>query len=81
MRQPTGALAGMYMPPSDLQGEPLIDPVLKPYQVAMVVITRDGRVIGLKPSAMLLPEPIATPFTADLPGRKLERERIIPSTR
>ena len=78
----TGALAGMYMPPSDLQGEPLIDPVLKPFQVAMVVITRNGRVIGLKPSAMLLPEPIATPFTADLPGRKLERERMTtPSTR
>jgi len=77
----TGALAGMYMPPSDLQGEPLIDPVLKPYQVAMVVITRDGRVIGLKPSAMLLPEPVATPFTTDLPGRKLERERITPVAR
>ena len=78
----TGALAGMYMPPSDLQGEPLIDPVLKPYQVAMIVITRDGRVIGLKPSAMLLPEPIAAPFTGDLPGRKLERERMTPpSTR
>jgi outer membrane protein assembly factor BamB len=70
-----GTASGMYMPPSDLQGGPLIDPDLRPYQVAMVVITRDGRVIGLKPSAMLLPEPMNVPF-AELPGRRLERERI-----
>jgi len=72
-----GAASGMYMPPSDLQGGPLIDPDLRPYQVAMVVITRDGRAIGLKPSAMLLPEPMSVPF-AELPGRRLERERITP---
>jgi hypothetical protein len=30
---------------------------------------------------MLLPEPTATPFTAELPGRRLERERITPPTR
>jgi len=77
----TGAAVGMYMPPSDLQGAPLIDPVLKPYRVGMVVITRDGRAIGLKSSAMLLPEPAATPFTSELPGRHLERERIAPPTR
>jgi outer membrane protein assembly factor BamB len=77
----TGAAVGMYMPPSDLQGAPLIDPVLKPYRVGMVVITRDGRAIGLKSSAMLLPEPAATPFTSELPGRHLERERITPPTR
>jgi outer membrane protein assembly factor BamB len=75
-----GAASGMYMPPSDLLGGPLIDPDLRPYQVAMVVITRDGRVIGLKPSAMLLPEPMNAPF-AELPGRRLERERITPPPR
>jgi outer membrane protein assembly factor BamB len=75
-----GAASGMYMPPSDLLGGPLIDPDLRPYQVAMVVITRDGRAIGLKPSAMLLPEPMNVPFT-ELPGRRLERERITPPTR
>lgn len=76
----TGAPVGMYQPPpgGDLQGPPLIDGDLKPYQVAMVVITRDGRVIGLKPSAMLLPEPTIVPFATDLPGRHLERERITP---
>ena len=75
-----GAASGMYMPPSDLQGGPLIDPELRPYQVAMVVITRDGRVIGLKPSAMLLPEPMNAPFV-ELPGRRLERERFTPPPR
>ena len=75
-----GAASGMYMPPSDLQGGALIDPELRPYQVAMVVITRDGRAIGLKPLAMLLPEPMNVPF-AELPGRRLERERFTPPPR
>jgi outer membrane protein assembly factor BamB len=75
-----GAASGMYMPPSDLQGGPLIDPELRPYQVAMVVITRDGRAIGLKSSAMLLPEPMNVPFV-ELPGRRLERERFSPPPR
>jgi outer membrane protein assembly factor BamB len=75
----TGAVVGMYQPPSDVQGPPLIDPVLQPYRVAMVVITRDGRAIGLKPSAMLLPEPSNMPFVAELPGRRLERERLTPA--
>jgi len=76
----TGAAVGMYQPPpgGDLEGPPLIDGDLKPYQVAIVVITRDGRVIGLKPSAMLLPEPPVVPFATELPGRRLERERITP---
>ena len=78
-----GAVIGMYTPPADssLEGAPLIDPLLKPYQVAMVVITRDGRVIGLTPSAMLLPEPANVPFSQELPGRRLERERITPPSR
>ena len=73
-----GAVVGMYTPPADssLEGAPLIDPLLKPYQVAMVVITRDGRVIGLTPTAMLLVEPANVPFSLELPGRRLERERI-----
>ena len=70
-----GVAAGMYQPPSDILGPPLIDPVLKPYSVAMVVITRDGRAIGLRPSAMMLPEPMITPLT-ELPGIHLDRDRI-----
>ena len=64
-------------PPSDaeLQGPPLIDQHLKPYGVAMVVILRDGRVIGLRPAAMTFPEPAAAPLKV-LPGRPLPRERL-----
>jgi len=72
----TGAAAGMYVPPSDIQGAPLIDAALKPYTVAMVVILRDGRALGLRPSAMMLPEPLNSPFT-ELPGRHLERDRVV----
>ena len=63
----TGAAAGTYVPPSDIQGAPLIDPALKPYTVAMVVITRDGRALGLRPVAMMLAEPLNSPFT-ELPA-------------
>ena len=79
-----GMPLGMYQPPpgGDLQGPPLIDPDLKPYAVAMIVITRDGRAIGLTPSAMMLAEPPNVSFTTELPGRHLERERItLPATR
>lgn len=74
----TGKAVGTYQPPSDLEGPPLIDSDLKPYRVAMVVITRDGRAIGLIPSAMQLPEPLVAPLLTEIPGRKLERERITP---
>ena len=74
-----GMPIGMYMPPSDLQGGPLVDPVLKPYQVAMVVVTRDGRAVGLKPSAMMLAEPAKALIVSELPGRRLDRERIAPA--
>jgi hypothetical protein len=64
-------------PPSDaeLQGPPLIDEYLTPFRVAMVVITRDGRVAAVRPTAMLFPEP-APAKLATLPGRPLPRERL-----
>jgi hypothetical protein len=48
---------------------------LKPFSVAMVVIMRDGRVVGLRPTAMMFAEPPAGKLTA-LPGRPLPRERL-----
>jgi hypothetical protein len=60
---------------AELQGAPLIDENLKPFQVAMVIIMRDGRVTGLRPTAMLFREQLATPLTV-LPGRPLPRERL-----
>jgi outer membrane protein assembly factor BamB len=60
---------------AELQGAPLIDENLKAFQVAMVIIMRDGRVTGLRPTAMLFREQLATPITV-LPGRPLPRETL-----
>jgi outer membrane protein assembly factor BamB len=62
-------------PGAQLQGAPLIDQNLKPFQVAIVAIMRDGRITGLRPTAMTFPEPVAAPLTT-LPGRALPRERL-----
>ena len=64
----TGALVGAYVAPADLRGPALVDPRPKPYEVALAVVTRDGRAIGLRPSGLQLPEPTLTPLEA-LPGR------------
>ena len=73
----TGALVSSWSAPlnTQIQGEPLIDQNLKPFQVAIVVIMRDGRVTGLRPTAMMYPEPPVLPRTV-LPGRPLPRERL-----
>lgn len=73
----TGEEAGTYEAPADLQGPPLIDPVLKPYRVAAAVVMRDGRVAGLYPVAMLFRDQPVTPLAA-LPGRVLQREQLSP---
>lgn len=70
----SGAPAGTYMAPGELAGEPLIDPVLRPYSVAAVIVMRDGQVAGLYPVAMLFREP-PTAALPMLPGRVLQREQ------
>ena len=72
----TGEPLGTYTAPSELQGAPLVDPDLRPYAVAAVVVTRNGQVVALRPTAMLLAEPTLTPPSTALPGRALERERL-----
>jgi hypothetical protein len=64
-------------PPTDAQpeGAPLIDEHLKPFGVAMVVILKDGRVIGVRPAAMTFPEPASAPLKFT-PGRPVPRERL-----
>jgi len=57
-------------PNTELQGPPLIDPVLRPFKTSIVVVLRDGQVIALRPTAMLFKEPAATPLST-LPGRML----------
>ena len=71
----TGILVGTYTAPSEIQGAPLVDPNLIPFRVAMVVLTRDGRLIGLRPTAMLFKESAVTPLTT-LPGTRLGRELL-----
>ena len=71
----TGAPISTWLAPAsaELQGPPLIDPMLRPFRTSIVVILRDGRVTALRPTAMLFKEPALTPLAA-LPGRPLQRE-------
>jgi outer membrane protein assembly factor BamB len=69
----TGAIVGSFTAPAELQGPPLVDADLKAFRVALVLITRDGRVLGLRPTAMLFQERPIVPFQA-LPGTRLPRE-------
>jgi outer membrane protein assembly factor BamB len=57
------------------KGPPLVDPDLHPFEVAAVVVTADGRAIGLRPVGMMFREATTVPFT-ELPGRQLQRERL-----
>ncbi len=79
----TGAPIGTYAIPAEAgaSSKPtlLVDPDLRPFRVALVVITADGRAIGLRPSGMMFREGPAAPLT-ELPGRQLQRERL-PVTR
>jgi outer membrane protein assembly factor BamB len=69
----TGASAGFYEAPADLQGPPLIDRVQKPFRVGVAVLTRDGRLIALRPEKMMFRDPAPVPLL-QLPGRTLPRE-------
>jgi outer membrane protein assembly factor BamB len=55
----------------------LIAPMLHPFSVALVVIARDGRVLGHRPVAMMFRDPPLDPLVT-LPGKPLERERAAP---
>jgi len=71
----TGMPVDMYAAPGELAGEPLIDPTLRAFRVGLVVITRDGRVIGLRPNSVIYREPAPVPLQA-LPGKALSREKL-----
>jgi outer membrane protein assembly factor BamB len=58
---------------ADLQGVPLIDSTPEPFRVAIVVVTRDARALGLRPTGMMFRELPLTPIQT-LPGRPLSRE-------
>jgi outer membrane protein assembly factor BamB len=69
-----GTALGSYAAPADLEGPPLIDETMKPFRVAMVVLTRNGRLVGLRPEKMMLPDPQLAPLT-ELPGQRLDQEK------
>lgn len=71
----TGAPIATFTSPADLQDLPLVDLKLTPFRVAIVLITRDGRAIGLRPTGMLFREAPLAPLQA-LPGRPLTREPL-----
>jgi outer membrane protein assembly factor BamB len=66
----TGAPLGMYTAASDLIGAALVDADLKPFRVAIVSITGEGRVAGLRPAEMTFREPPPVPLQ-ELPGTAL----------
>jgi outer membrane protein assembly factor BamB len=71
----TGAPVGSFTPPgaAEFKGDPLLDPNLLPFEVAAAILTRDGRVIALRPTGMMFREAPSAPFV-QLPGRRLDRE-------
>ena len=73
----TGAVMGTHAP-GNLIGAPLVDPALKPFQVAMVTITREGVVEALRPAGMMFREDANVPLVV-LPGRPLRREALAPA--
>ena len=71
----TGAVMGTQAAGGTLVGPPLIDPVLKPFRVSLVSVTREGVVEALRPAGLMFREAALIPL-ATLPGRSLIRERM-----
>jgi len=70
----TGAVMGTHAP-GNLIGAPLLDATVKPFQVAIVTITREGVVEALRPAGMMFREAANVSLTV-VPGRTLSRERM-----
>jgi outer membrane protein assembly factor BamB len=70
----TGAPIASYEAPAPLQGSPLMDPVLRPFRVAVVLVLRNGVVVGLNSVGLQFREPPLLPLTV-LPGRPVIREQ------
>ena len=70
----TGAVMGTHAP-GNLVGSPLVDPVLKPFRVALVTITREGVVEAHRPAGVMFHEAAPVPIRG-LPGRTIARERM-----
>jgi outer membrane protein assembly factor BamB len=71
----TGTPANTYAAPAEVAGDPLVDPELRAFEVAVVIILRDGRMIALRPQSITFTEAPRVPLTT-LPGKPLPRERL-----
>jgi outer membrane protein assembly factor BamB len=66
----TGTVAGTYVAPAEIEGPVLIAPAAAPSGAVMVVATRDGRVVGLRPKPPVPPPaaPTSRPATPLAPS-------------
>jgi outer membrane protein assembly factor BamB len=71
----SGEVMGTQAATGDLAGPPLVDHAPKPFQVALVTVTREGVVEALRPTSLMFREGKTAPIAA-LPGRALAREQI-----
>ncbi len=71
----TGTPIGTFSVAADLEGVPLVDTTPEPFRVAIVVVTRDARAMGLRPTGMMFRELPLVPIQT-LPGRPLSREPL-----
>ena len=71
----TGTPIATFSVAADLQGVPLVDTTPEPFRVAIVVVTRDARAMGLRPTGMMFRELPLIPIQT-LPGRPLSREPL-----
>ncbi len=70
----TGVALGTLSAPTDLEGAPVIDTTPAPYDVAIVALTREGRLSALRPTGLMFPDPPLVPLPR-LPGRELPPDR------
>lgn len=70
----TGAALGTLTALTDLKGAPVIDTTPKPFDVAIVALTREGRLSALRPTGLMFPDPPLVPLPR-LPGRELAPDR------
>ena len=70
-----GAPLGTFELPADVYGAPLVSEHLTPRLVAVAVVLKDGRVLGLRALTLQFNESAPQPLSA-LPGTPLVRERL-----
>lgn len=70
----TGTALGTLTALTDLKGAPVIDTTPEPFAVAIVALTREGRLSALRPTGLMFPDAPLVPLPR-LPGRELAPDR------